>query len=313
MKDQCSDCCEMCSGQDTSKGESLKKRILRSLGDLPAVPQTVFKARELLSDSNSSFGDLATVIGTDQALCVSVLRLANSSYYGLSGKVSSIKHASMILGQKNLAEVITMAGASGLLGKKLPGYDLDAGDLWRHSLAVAFGSKMIADKKNSQLAHDAFSAGLIHDVGKLILDRYVLESKEAFSEFMSEGHPTFLEAEKRVLGLDHAEIASEICRVWKVPAALATAIRYHHNPGPCHSNKCNLDHCNSGQFGGSELAKILHVADVSAMMTGLGLGIDGMMYEMNEDAVKSLGLKWVDVSAMMGDVLEAVEGVTQRF
>ena len=90
---------------------------------------------------------------------------------------------------------MTMAGTSSLLGNTLKGYELEPGDLWRHSLAVALASKIIANKKNPGLANDAFSACLIHDAGKLILDKYILERKEAFEEFMADGQQSFLSGE----------------------------------------------------------------------------------------------------------------------
>ena len=101
-----------------------------------------------------------------------------------------------------------MAGSSTLLGNSLDGYQLDSGDLWRHSLAVAFASRLIAQKKHPEFENDAFSAGLIHDAGKLVLDKYISERNEMFHDFMSEGPKTFLDAEKEILGFDHSNIPS---------------------------------------------------------------------------------------------------------
>jgi HD-like signal output (HDOD) protein len=278
-------------------GEALKKRILRSVGDLPPMPQTVFKVREVIADPSSSFKALSEILETDQAMAARVLKIANSTYYGISGKVSSIQHASVVLGHKTLGELMTMAGTSGLLGNKLEGYGLEAGDLWRHSLGVAFGSKILATKKNPAFANDAFTAGLIHDAGKLILDRYILERKEAFEEFMTDGQQSFLSAEKQILGFDHSEIASEACKSWRVPHTLTIPIRYHHYPSQSHGDK---------------LAYIVHMADAIAMMTGLGLGIDGLLYRMDDKAKEFLGLQEEDVINIMGEVAESVEKITAQ-
>ena len=104
--------------------------------DLPLMPQTVLKAREIMADPNSDFKELSELLKTDQAIATKILRLANSSYYGLSGKVSSVQRAAVVLGHKTIGELITMGGASSLLGNRLEGYGLDAGALWKHSLAV---------------------------------------------------------------------------------------------------------------------------------------------------------------------------------
>ena len=163
-----------------------------------------------MNDPNSSFNQLSEILEADPAIAAQVLKMANSPYYGMSGKVSSIQHASVVLGQKTLGEMISMAGASQLMGNTLKGYELNSEDVWRHSMGVAFGSKIIASKKNPALADDAFAAGLLHDVGKLILDPYVLERKETFKTFMADQTRSFLDAEKEILGFDHSEIASEV-------------------------------------------------------------------------------------------------------
>lgn len=277
-------------------GEALKKRILHNVMDLPPMPQTVLKARNIMADPMSDFKQLAELLETDQAIAAKILKLANSPYYGLSGKVSSIQRASVVLGHKTIGELITMGGTSSLLSNKLEGYGLDAGDLWKHSLAVAFGSRIIAKKKEPSLANDAFTSGLIHDSGKLILDQYVAERWELFEEYMADGRRTFLEAEKDILQLDHAEVASEVCKVWNIPEPLTIAIKYHHRPSGSRDNS---------------LAYIIHVADAIAMMTGLGLGIDGTLYQLDDRAMEFLDLKEEEVNDIMVEVLEAAKNITE--
>ena len=97
------------------EGEELKKKILKSLKDLPPMPQALIKARKIISDQNSGFQELAVVLETDPAIATKVLKMANSPYYGLSGQVSSIQHASVVLGFKALGDLVTMAGSSGLV------------------------------------------------------------------------------------------------------------------------------------------------------------------------------------------------------
>ena len=282
--------------QDFLKGEALKKKILKSVRDLPPMPQTVIKAREIMSDPHSDFKSLADLFETDQAIAAKVLKLANSPYYGMGGKVSSIQHASVVLGYKTLGELITMGGTSSLLGKNLDGYGLDAGALWKHSLAVAFGAKMIAEMKEPSLMNDAFTSGLIHDAGKLILDRYVAERWQLIEDFMGNDGVTFLDAEKSILELDHPEAAFEVCGVWNIPRPLTTAIRYHHHPTRSHENM---------------LAYIIHVADAIAMMTGLGLGIDSTFYRMDETAMEFVGLDEDDVNKVMAGIIESVKKISE--
>ena len=282
---------------DLPTGEALKQRILRHMKDLPPIPQTILKAREIMTNPESDFKELANLFETDQAIAAKILKLANSPYYGYSGKITSIQRASVILGHRTLVELLTVIGTAGMLGNKLVGYWLDSGALWKHSLAVAFGSRIIASKTEPALSNDAFTSGLIHDVGKLILDQYIKERWELFEKFMADGEHTFLDAEKKILDLDHAEVASEVCINWNIPEPLTVAIRYHHHPS---------------QSNNSELAYIVHVADAIAMMTGLGLGIDGTLYQMDDTAMAFLNLREENLNDIMGKVLEAVQKISEQ-
>lgn len=289
------------SGQEgipeKESGQTLKERIFRTLKDLPPMPQVAQKARKVLSDPDSSFTDLAKVIETDQGIVTRVLKLANSPYYGCSGNVSSVQHASVVLGGKTLMELLNLACSSEILAKTLEGYDLDAGDLWMHSLAVANGSLIIARKVNPGLEQDAFAAGLIHDVGKIILDPYVFERKKEFQSFVQDGKESFLYAEKEILGFDHAELASEVCEQWQIPGHIALSIRYHHDPSPS---------------DGDDLSYIVHMADAIAIMSGIGAGIDGMLYRIHEKAMEHLRLKQDDLTDIMADMADYVEKTTQE-
>lgn len=281
--------------QDHPAGDELKKKILRTVRDLPPMPQTVFKAREIMADPNSSFETLARVLETDPAIATKILKLANSAYYGFVGKISSIQHATMVLGHKTLSEIVTMAGSLNILGKEMQGYGLDPGELWQHSLGVAFASKMIARKKEPALEDDSFAAGLIHDMGKLVLDKYLVERLVVFKQVLQNAEGSFLAAEKQVLGFDHAEIAAELCKNWNIPDSFAVAIRYHHQPS---------------RSGESKLAHIIHMADVIALMSGIGTGIDGMQYQVDPKTMGFLRLGEEDIQSMIGEVVEAVQKVS---
>jgi len=137
-------------------GDELKKKILDSVKDLPPMPQVAQKARQIVSDPDSDFGDLAKVIETDPAIVTKILKIANSSYYGAVGRLASVQQAAVVLGAKTLQELLTLACAAGLLSKELKGYDMSSGDLWNHSLATAAACRAIAKRDHPALAEDAF-------------------------------------------------------------------------------------------------------------------------------------------------------------
>ncbi|MDA8139229.1 MAG: HDOD domain-containing protein [Desulfobacteraceae bacterium] len=278
-------------------GEALKQKIVKTVDELPPMPQTVIKAREIMDDPKAGFKELATLFESDQAIAAKILKLANSPFYGIVGGVSSIQQASIVLGQKVLRELITLSGVSGLLGNQLAGYGLDVGDLWKHSLAVAFGARHIAVKVDAKLENDAFTTGLLHDSGKLILDTYITERWQQFEEALADGKRTFIEAERKVLALDHPEIAAEVCKAWHIPKEISHGIRYHHHPS---------------QSKGSKLAYIVHVADAIALMSGIGLGVDGTRYQIEEGTMAFLKLNDEDLSEIMGHMLSAAKKITEE-
>jgi putative nucleotidyltransferase with HDIG domain len=271
--------------------KGLRDTILKSVRELPPMPQVVIKAQELIGDPNADAKKIAEIIETDQSIATKVLKVANSSYYGMSGKISSISHASVVLGHQILGEVVTLAGTEGILNGKLPGYGYDSKDLWKHSLAVAFGSKIISNLKNPDLIKEAHMAGLIHDVGKIILDRYIVEKKEEIESFMEKEEKTFLDAESQYFGFNHAEIASEICQKWNFPKSLNLAIKYHHQPG---------------NSVGNELCYILHMADYAAILSGIGYDSDDILYELEEGTLDYLNITNEDVSEIVSKVVESV-------
>ena len=285
----------------------LKKRIVKDLGELPPMPQIVFKAHEVMENPNSTTKQVAELIESDQAIAAKVLKMANSAYYGMSGKVSSVQQASVVLGYKALGELITLAGTSNLLGDKLYGYDMDSGKLWKHSMMVAFGSKIISQRKFPKLENDAFSAGLIHDVGKLALDRPVLNRRSLFEEFMASGDQTFLSAENRILGFDHAEIGFEMCQHWQIPDTLAKAIRYHHHvPDDLPEEE-----------GAAKLASIVSIANTIAnmanaatMVESIENGLDAFMFMLDDGIMNRLELKEFEIEPIMREAIESVEKIT---
>ena len=278
-------------------GMKLKYGILRTLGDLPAMPHVVQKAQALIANPESNVNELSRLIEIEQAIATRVLKLANSTYYGLSGKVSSVQHACVLLGYKTLGELITVAGISSLMDKNLKGYDLSSEDLWRHSIAVAVGSRIIAARKDPEFGNEAFFAGLVHDAGKLVLDQHVYERKGDFEMFMGEGQHTFLIAEKEILGFDHSEIAFELCQKWQIPSNQSVAVKFHHYPS---------------KSEGNDLAYILHLADCIAIMNGYGAGRDSSMYQMEEGTLEFLALQDKDVSDIKTQVMESVEEMSQE-
>ncbi len=292
--------------QAESNGD-FRKKILRQLKDLPPMPQIVFKARSLLANPDSEMRDLSSLLESDQAIATKVLKLANSAYYGLSGKVSSIRHASSLLGFKALGQLISMVGTSAVLGKTLQGYDLDSAGTWRHSLMAASASRIIALGKNPGLENDAFSAGLIHDVGKLVLDRHVNKRKSDFERLTEGGRNSMLAAEQRILGLDHAEIGFEVCQYWNIPEAISTAIKFHHQP-----SKSEDDELAYIVFMANSIANMAEALQESESMMAQMDGIEAHMYMIDDEALAFLALAEEDVPRILDEARKSVDSLSEE-
>jgi HD-like signal output (HDOD) protein len=284
---------------DKQTGNSaLKAKILRSLVNLPPMPHIILRAKEIMDDPDSSLRDLSGVIETDQAIVARVLTLANSAYYGVSGMVSSIQHASVLLGQKTLGELITISASSRLLSKKLKGYKVEPEKMWKHSLAVAFGSKIMIQQLSPELADDAFVAGLLRDAGKIILDPYIAEREKEFSDFLKNKQKTFLQAEQEILGFDHAEIMSRATRFWRFSEPQSIAIRFHHYPSLSEND---------------QLTHAVHLADYVAKSLDLGAEGDEFNPNLEPGALKVLGITKDNLENLADEVVDSVKKLEEEY
>jgi HD-like signal output (HDOD) protein len=190
-----------------------------------------------------------------------------------------------------------MAATMNLLGKRLKGYELDSGELWRHSLAVAFGSRAIAGKRYPELANDAFFAGLVHDAGMILLDQPIYEKRRGRHLPVEMTGHGFLNVERQILGVDHAEIGAEVCKHWGLPPSILVTIRYHHDP--VDSN-------------GSELAYVVHMADlVSNFIHRRSVESEGVP-QFPEEILVFLGLEGGELLGIMEEVMRSVEGIVKE-
>jgi putative nucleotidyltransferase with HDIG domain len=279
----------------SGNGLGLKQKILNSIKELPAMPPVVLEIQNLLSANDITTKKISDIIETDQSITAKVLKIANSAYYGMSGKISTIQQASRVLGLMGLSEVVTMAGTESLLRGKLSGYGYESEDLWKHSLAVAYGSKVLANLFDPGIRTTAHIAGLIHDAGKIILDRFVAEKGTEINTFMEMDKKTFLEAEIKFFGFNHADVASEICRKWRFPDIISYAIKWHH--APSRSNK-------------DFLSNILHMSDYLATLSGIGYDDDDLLYQLEEGTMDFLKLKQTDVSGLVAKITDEVNKIS---
>jgi len=205
------------------------KALVSDIKELPTLPQVAVTLMDLLDDPNTGAPQINRVMARDPALASKILRLVNSAYYGLSNKVSSLNQAIVILGFKTVKSVALSASVMGLFKGPSENRRFDRALFWKHSIACACVARLVARKQKGLDPETAFSAGLLHDIGKLVLDHYVPGDVEAIVESARKKQASFLAAEKEILSTDHAEVGRWVAEKWGLPKELVGAIAYHHD------------------------------------------------------------------------------------
>ncbi|MCD6420179.1 MAG: HDOD domain-containing protein [Synergistetes bacterium] len=260
----------------TNGANPLVEKIVNKVRDIPPLPHAVVKALELIRDARSNASDVVKVVSLDQGLTAKVLKLANSAYYGYSKRISTLSEAIVILGFKTLKSLLLASSVYNLMNKELDGYALEKGELWRHSVCAAFVARYTALKIRYRDEEEAFIAGLMHDIGKIVLSQYVKFGYTLIEKAVNERKIPFMDAEKEIFGVDHAEVGMKIAEKWNFPESLVEAIGYHHKPEMAERHPT--------------LAGITHVADAICLMMGIGLGVDGLLYPLNGEVLEKIGL-----------------------
>jgi len=203
---------------------------LDKLRELPSLPQVIIDLQSAMSREDVSIDAIADTVSLDQALAAKALRVANCSFYGVPGRVVSIRQAIGMLGLRSVSTVLTIAAVSQTVPRpSCQGFDMER--YWRHSVAVALCARDIA--RTLRLDADvAFTAGLLHDLGRLALASQAPDCLAATLRRRDELDCTMLEAERATLGTDHAVLGSQVAACWHFGPAIVDAIRHHHEPPP---------------------------------------------------------------------------------
>lgn len=267
--------------------------ILRKTTDLPTLPKAALQVMRETDRPHSSAASVASLIGQDQAITARVLRLANSAYFGLSRQVGDLQEAVVILGMRNIRNLVIVASTFPWLSRPLKGYKLGPKQMWTHSFCVAVASRELALKTRKADPDIAFTAGLLHNIGKVALSIWLENKVEAMMGLAMRDNLTFDQMERKVLGFNHADVGASLADQWNLPKVFVDAIAYHHSPNDAQQPNAIADY--------------VHVGDYMTMSVGLGLGADGLRYEFFPEAMERVGVDEADVDSILDSFLEAHE------
>lgn len=269
------------------------QELVRDIKNLKPIPAVINQILEIVDAPDSSMEDIARIIQYDPAITASVLRTCNSVYFGLKTPAESIKDAVTMLGMDQLIEIVLMKSGAKTLSGKQEGYGLHEGAMWKYSVSSALIAKQIAIRLSIQNKNTIFTAALLKDIGKTVLDRFVQDSFEKITALVVDKNFSFREAEKKIIGVDHAELGAMIAKIWKFSPRMVNIIRHHHLT-------------EVSMIKNKEIA-VVYLADCICMIIGIGVGSDGLVYQFNDQVMKELGLVSDDISAIIAEFTENMQ------
>lgn len=204
--------------------------IMQSIERLKPMPSNVSLILREIEKQDLTIETLAGMIGLDQVLAALVLQMSNSVSLGYSRTCSTLQEAIMYIGLQRVKSILISSSAAAMMNNSLKGYRLGAGELWQHSLVVAVASEWLARMLRYPNPEQAYVSGLLHDIGKLLLDQSVLNNYVRITDYVEKYHVQIWQAEERMIGIDHARVGGLIAEHWNFPIDLADSIRFHHAP-----------------------------------------------------------------------------------
>ena len=241
---------------------SSRAQILSKIETVPSIPSSVARAVQLLQNENAEISEIVPMIEHDPGLTANLLRLCNSVHLRGRGEVDSLQDAIVRIGTCRTLELALTHAIAPLANGTVEGYDLPPGQLWVHSVGVAIGAERLARELGLDAPASTFTGALLHDLGKIVLGTFVDVDATSILELACRDSIPFEEAERKVLGIDHAEVGAILLESWNLPCSVVDIVRWHHRPEHTTGNQRAVD--------------LVHAANLMILESGLGGGIDGL-------------------------------------
>ena len=248
----------------------------RAMESIQPIPQVALKVLRLIDNEEYEVKSLAEEIRKDQVISARTLKLCNSVALSGSNKVESLDQALVLLGLRLLAKLVISVSVNELFGHSGLGYSLCKGGLYHHAIGTAIIAEKLADYTDSTKAGLAYTAGLLHDIGKVVLDQAIASDYPLFYRRLMEDEHNFSEAEKEILGFNHSQVGEKLARKWSFPDSLCDVIRNHHRPEKA------IRHL--------ELAHVVYLADLIMTRFHSGLELERLNTEALGARMETIGL-----------------------
>jgi putative nucleotidyltransferase with HDIG domain len=277
--------------------EELDQYINR-VKNLPPAPKVLPKLLSLLNDPNSDTSKVVELISFDPGLTANVLQRCNSAFFGAAMPASDIQEAVGRLGFSQVYQVIAAVTGSRTLSPPQKGYGYARGELWKHSVATAVASQRIAECVGED-GTIAFTGGLLHDIGKIILADALEHIYIKLVEETEKNQQSLLETEKKLLGVQHAEIGGRLLAIWKFPADLVASVWFHHQPDSAVTHE--------------RIASCVYLGNMIAHFMGFSYGHQAFAFRGRVEALSSLNISSDQLPHFMIETFEKLETVEALF
>ncbi len=275
------------------------RSTIESITDLPTLPTLLARITGQIANPATNAADIGKLIEQDQALTGKVLRLVNSAYYGFPKQIKSVQHAVVILGFNKVKTIVITASVFGAFRGRPQG-GLDLRRFWQHALGTALSSKAVAEHFGAaHLAEDAFVAGLLHDVGKVVMDQYQPNIYGPIVKYAMDKGSLLVDAEKEVMGLTHADVGGWLMEKWRLPPTLVNLVLDHHTLSASQERR--------------ELILSIHLGDILTRAIGIGSGGDQRIPEIDPLVSATFGMEPAALDILVAKTMEVVEKANDFF
>lgn len=268
--------------------------VVEMTRSIPCAPAILPKLLKLAEGSSSDLGEMEMLINLDTGLATDVLRTANSAYFSSNQRCENISDAILRLGSKVLYRIAASTLTGRWLVHPVRGYGWEPGDLCRHSLCVAICAETFSKKMQLADASTAYTAGLIHDLGKFALAYANFTSLDDIADRVPDEFATWREAEKVVLGFESTQVTKALLENWGFPSAFISVGYFYQTP----SEAPEADR---------PLVTLIHAAKHVATQLGYGVGVDGFYYEPDVEALEAVGFKDGDMESAIPEILATIQ------
>lgn len=273
--------------------------IINKVKNLPPVSQAALKLVNLLEQSSISNDEIVQVIKCDNVLTAKLLRACNSPYFGLEEPVASVDQAVLMLGHQQILHIVLTLAFGSAMVVPLPGYAVEANELWRHSLMTATAAEVLVTEGTEMNVDGpvAFTVGLLHDIGKLALSQAITaETQQQIRDLVEQQGCARTEAEQRILGADHSEVGACLLKSWNLPDEIVESVANHHHPK---------------FLPRPRLSVVAHVANCLAHLAGSAPGWAGFAIRVDPQVTKVLNLDEMRLENLVVSVRDGFSRVDQ--